>query len=113
MKYLILLISLLSTLSHANPGAWTPNYQKISEIFIEGSETEGRALIVLEGGVPSSHIPPECNNKYNTVFLNNNKGRSIYSMTLAAYMSGKAIKVALTCTSTSPLRPLITNIRLK
>lgn len=113
MKFIVLLLTAFPVLLHANPGSWTPVYQNISEIFIEGSESEGSALIVLEGGVPSSHIPSDCNSKYNTVFLSNDKGRSIYSMALAAYMSGKTIKVALACTSSRPSRPLITNIRLK
>lgn len=88
-----------------------PEGKKISEIFIEGPDT-GKALIVIEGGVPSAYIPPECNSgsdaSYNTVYLNTEKGRSIYSLALAAYMGGKPVKLALSCTAN---RPLITHIR--
>jgi hypothetical protein len=109
LKFIILLISLVPMLSFGSPGSWTPSSQKILEIIVEGAETDGRALVVIEGGVPSSHIPSACNSPYNTIVLNSDKGRAMYSMALAAYMSGKTVKLALACTGN---RPLITHIRI-
>lgn len=95
--------------SYSAPGGWAPTYQNISEIIIEGNELDGKAFIVIEGGVPSDYIPPECNSPYNTVNLTSEKGRGILSLALAAYMGGKPVRVALSCAGS---RPLVTNIRM-
>lgn len=95
---------------HANPGSWMPTAKSISSIIIEGND-DGKALILIEEGVPSEYIPSECRNGgnsiYNTIPLNTDKGRGMYSLALAAYASGKKIKLALSCAGN---RPLITHI---
>lgn len=95
----------------ANPGSWMPTAKKISEIIVEGGDG-GQAAIVIEGGVPATHLPEECrdggNGTYNTIYLNTDKGKSIYSLALAAYLAGKPVKLALACTGS---RPLITHVR--
>ena len=97
----------------ANPGAWIPHFKSISSIFIEGDDN-GRALIQLEGGIPPEYIPEGCrdgaDSTYNTVFLNTEKGKAIYSMALSAYLAGKSVKIAVSCTGS---RPLITHIWLR
>ncbi|USD95801.1 hypothetical protein CTT30_06765 [Vibrio coralliilyticus] len=115
MKVLPLILFVLvftSVSTSANPGSWMPTAKKISSIIVEGDEN-GRALIIIEGGVPSEFIPSECrtgsDSTYNTVFLNTHKGRGIYSMALTAYSAGKPVKLALSCTGS---RPLITHIWL-
>ena len=97
--------------ANSSPGAWMPEAKQIIEIIVEGND-DGRALIVIDGNVPSGYVPPECNTggnrAYNTVHLNTDKGKAIYSLALSAYMGGKPIKLAVTCTGT---RPLITHIK--
>lgn len=89
---------------------WMPTAKTIKEIIIEGSETSGTALIVIEGGVPADNIPSECNSAYNTVDLTTEKGRAILSIALAARISDKPVRLALTtCKGT---RPLISHIML-
>ena len=112
LKVLFMSLAFISVSVSANPGHWMPTAKKVSSIVVEGDEN-GRALILIEGGVPSEYIPQECrsgaNGTYNTVFLNTHKGRGIYSMALTAYTSGKPVKLALSCTGN---RPLITHIWL-
>jgi hypothetical protein len=86
-----------------------PTKQKIAEIIVGGNESDGKALIIIEGSVPPDFIPSECNSPYNTVNLTSEKGRAILSIALAAYMSGKPVALALSCIGA---RPLITNIRM-
>lgn len=111
---LVFVFLTLSLSAFGNPGSWTPSYQKISGIMVEGPEENGRAIILIEGGVPNNYVPDGCNDgtmgTYNTVYLNTEKGRAIYSMALAAYLSEKSVKLALDCAGA---RPLITHIRLK
>jgi hypothetical protein len=115
MKNLSILIAFITTILsfplHANPGAWMPEAKKIAEIVVEGGDS-GVALILIEGGVPLAYIPPECSSgssgNYNTIYLNTDKGRSMYSLALAAYMGGKSVRLSLSCTDA---RPLITRIR--
>lgn len=99
-----------TTISYAAPGSWMPTGKNISGIIVEGDDN-GRALVLIEGGVPSSHIPSSCNqggnSVYNTIPLNTEKGKGMYSMALAAFASGKKVKLALTCSGN---RPLITHI---
>ena len=89
---------------------WTPTYQKISGIIIEGAEDSGTALIIIDGGVPAANIPNNCNSIYNTVSLKTEKGRGVLSVALSAKMADKPVRLALgACSGT---RPLITHIWL-
>ncbi len=108
-KYLFLSIICLPMYCFSNPGSWTPSYQKIANILVEGGNTGSSALIVIEGGVPSTHIPSACNSGYNTADLTTEHGRSIYTLALAAYMSGKPVKMALACAGS---RPFITHLKI-
>ena len=101
-------VSLVAQVSAA-PGGWTPTPQKISGIVIEGSETNGTALILIDGGVPADYIPSECNSPYNTADLTTEKGRGILSVALSARLADKPVKLALTCRGS---RPFITHIML-
>ncbi len=94
---------------YANPGSWTPEYQNISNIIVEGGNTGSSALIIMESGVPSAYIPDACNSPYNKADLTTEHGRSVYTAALAAYMSGKPVKLALACSGT---RPFITHIKI-
>ena len=100
----------LTAFVHANPGSWMPTEKSISSIIVEGDDN-GRAIVLIEGGVPSDYIPSECrsgsNGTYNTIPLHTDKGRGMYSLALAAHASGKKVKLALSCTGN---RPLITHI---
>ena len=95
----------MTKFSCANPGSWIPASQKISTIIIEN----GKALIVLEGGIPSTYIPPECNSPYNQADLSTEHGKGIYSMALAAQLAGKKVSMALSCSGS---RPFITHFKL-
>lgn len=114
--WLILGVSLMALntpgLLMANPGSWTPVPKKISGIIVEGNDS-GSALILIEGGVPPAYIPTACrsggDSTYNTIPLNTDKGRGMYSLALAAYFSQKPVMLALTCTGT---RPLITHLQV-
>jgi hypothetical protein len=102
-----LLLSLTcSGASLASPGSWTPTGQLISGIIVEGND-DGNALVLIDGGVPASHIPSSCVSPYNTIPLNTDKGRAMYSLALAAQLAGKKVKLALACSGS---RPLITHI---
>ncbi len=90
----------------AVPGDWMPEARKIAQLIVEGNDM-GSALIVIEGGVHQDFIPPACNSQYNTVYLNTDKGKAIYSTALSAYLAGKPVKLALSCTGG---RPLVTHI---
>jgi hypothetical protein len=96
----------------ANPGTWTPVPKKISGIIVEGTDS-GNALVLIEGGVPPEYIPSECrsggNAAYNTIPLNTDKGRGMYSLALAAYFAQKPILLAVQCAGT---RPLITHMQV-
>lgn len=111
-KYLIgVFLSCSALMANASPGAWMPEAKNIVEIIVEGGD-DGKALIVIDGNVPSDYVPSECNTggnrAYNTVHLDTDKGKGMYALALAAYMSGKPIKLAVTCSGT---RPLITHVR--
>jgi hypothetical protein len=108
----ILLIASLASTSLANPGSWMPEPQLITSIIVEGDDN-GSALIILDGGVPIEYIPVDCRSEgeryYNTLFLNTDKGLGIYALALAAFTSGKKIKLALSCSGS---RPLITHMQV-
>ena len=116
MKHLSCLLAALITIAfslsaYSNPGTWMPEPKKISQIIVEDGGADGSALIIIDGGVPPAYIPAGCgsggNSVYNTVYLNTDKGKSMYALALAAYMGGKPVKLALSCTGA---RPLITHI---
>ena len=110
LKGLLVLGCALPVVVHTSPGAWMPTAKNISSIIVEGDDN-GRALVLIAGGVPSEYIPAACrsgsNGTYNTIPLNTDKGKGMYSMALAAHASGKKVKLALGCTGN---RPLITHI---
>ena len=114
MTYVKLLLTItlifFTTFVSANAGGWMPLSKKIQSIVVEGDDN-GQALILIEGGVPSEYIPSACrngtNSTYNTVFLNTDKGRGVYSMALTALSTGRKVKLALSCIGN---RPLITHI---
>jgi hypothetical protein len=101
-----LVFTVCSGFAFSSPGSWTPTGQLISGIIVEGNQ-DGSALVLIDGGVPTSHIPTSCVSPYNTIPLNTDKGRAMYSLSLAAQMSGKKVKLVLTCSGS---RPLITHI---
>jgi hypothetical protein len=105
----LVLIALLSFQALSNGGSWMPTAKKISGIVVEGGETNGTALIIIDGGVPDDFIPSECKSPYNTIDLTTEKGRGILSVALSARMSDKPVKLALTCKGN---RPFITHIWL-
>jgi len=84
----------------ADPGTWMPQKKHISEIIIEGST----ALILIAGGVPSTHIPSECNSPYNTILLDTEHGKGVLSVALAARVANMPVRLALsqTCHGTRP-----------
>lgn len=89
--------------AHANPGSWIPEKRKILEVIVEGGEG-GEAIIYFEGGLPAAYIPSSCSaSPNNTVYLNNDRGRSIYSLVLAAYLAGKPVTIALSCNGSIPV----------
>jgi len=104
-----LCVFMWSMSGYASPGSWTPAYQKISNVIVEGGNTGSSALIIIEGGVPSAFIPGACDSPYNKADLTTEHGRSVYTAALAAYMSGKPVKLALACSGT---RPFITHIKI-
>jgi len=108
----LLLIASLASTSLANPGSWMPEPQLITSIIVEGDDN-GRALIMLDGGAPIEYIPISCRSAgeryYNTLFLNTDKGRGMYALALAAFSSGRKIKLALSCSGS---RPLITHMQV-
>ena len=79
IKITLTLLLLIPLISVANPGAWMPEAKNIDSIIIEGDDN-GRALLVIEGGVPSSYIPEACrvgaNSRFNTIF-NTPKGKAL------------------------------------
>ncbi len=93
----------------ANPGSWMPEYQKISNIIVEGGNSGSSALIIVEGGVPSAFIPDACDSPYNKADLTTEHGRSVYTAALSAHVSGKPVKMALACSGS---RPFITHIKI-
>jgi hypothetical protein len=105
-SFFVLVIAVVAVPVMAVPGDWMPEAKKIAQIVVEGADTGG-ALIVIEGGVQPESIPPACNSQYNTIYLNTDKGKAVYSMALSAYLAGKPVKLALSCTGG---RPLITHI---
>ncbi len=105
-NFIFCLIAVVSVPVMAAPGDWMPDARKIAQVVVEGPDTGG-ALIIIEGGVQQDFIPPACNSPYNTIYLNNDKGRAVYSMALSAYLAGKPVKLALSCTGG---RPLVTHI---
>ncbi|MDX1303038.1 hypothetical protein [Photobacterium sp.] len=108
-KYYFILFAFCSFHVTAQPGHWMPTAKKISGIVVEGIETSGKALIIIDEGVPDRFIPAECKSPYNTVDLTTEKGRGILSVALSARMADKPVKLALSCIGA---RPLITHIWL-
>lgn len=101
-----LLIALIFPgLAFSSSGAWTPA-SKVKEIIIEGDDS-GRALIILVNPVPKEYIPSECSASgrasYNTIPLNTDKGKAMYSAAMAAQMAGKSLRFSLSCAGISPL----------
>jgi hypothetical protein len=92
-------------------GGWTgADGQKISSIIIEGSDTAGTALILMEGGVDAGNIPSGCNSVYNVISLSEDRGRAMLAMALAAKLSDKPVRLALGACYGA--RPLVTNLWL-
>lgn len=109
--FLGLVIGLFMSVSAAAaPGGWTPVAKPISDIIIDSSDS-GRVLVMISGGVPKDYLPSACsegvNSQYNTINLETEKGKAMYAMALAAYVSAKPIKLALSCIGP---RPLITHL---
>ena len=90
----------------AAPGSWSPQFKEIRTIIIE----EGTALILIEGGVHPDYIPEACNSPYNKADLSTEHSKALYSMALAAKLSGIKVKVALHCAGS---RPRITHMQLQ
>ncbi|TQV69647.1 hypothetical protein FKG94_22910 [Exilibacterium tricleocarpae] len=113
LKSPLLIVSLLffSGYISAAPGELMPVAKKIDSIMIQAGAVNPEALIVIEGGVPVTHIPSECNAPHNTVDLTTEHGKSVFSMALAARLAEKPVRLALSCTSNGD-RPLIKNILL-
>lgn len=105
-------VLILPAASLANPGAWMPAAKKISGIIVEGADN-GVALVLIEGGVPPEYIPSECrsggNASYNTIPLNTDKGKGMYSLALGAYFAQKPVLLAVQCAGA---RPLITHLQV-
>lgn len=95
----------------ATPGDWMPEAKIIESIIVHPGPVNAEALIVIEGGVPASHIPSECNAPHNTVDLTTEHGKSVFSIALAARLAEKPVRLALSCTDNGN-RPLITSILL-
>ncbi|AZN35140.1 hypothetical protein [Iodobacter ciconiae] len=92
----------------AAPGQWMPEARLIENIIVEG-DVGGKALIVIQGGVPADYIPAGCNSPYNTLDLSISKGRAQLAIALTAYSTARPVKLALQCIGE---RPLITHIML-
>ena len=103
-KIITTLSTILSFSVLANPGSWTPS-NEINQIIIEN----GIALIMMDGGVPSSYIPPSCNQPYNQADLSTEHGKAVYSLALSAKMANKKVSLVLNCKGS---RPNINLIRL-
>lgn len=105
-------VLILPAASLANPGAWMLAAKKISGIIVEGTDN-GVALVLIEGGVPPEYIPSECrsggNASYNTIPLNTDKGKGMYSLALGAYFAQKPVLLAVQCAG---VRPLITHLQV-
>ncbi len=115
-KIILLVILLPFTLQSFAGGGWTTD-KHISGILIEGTKTNGVALITLEGGVPADKLPDSsCTSPYNMVSLQSEMGRGILSVALAADMAGRKVRIALGYDEDSGLcpstRPVIKHIWL-
>jgi len=111
MKKILLLFVVMTLSGSLFAAGWTPAPgQKISGIIVEGSDTSGTALIIIDGGVPAANLPSECSSIYNKVSLETERGRGMLAVALAAKLADKPVRLALgACDGT---RPLITNIWL-
>lgn len=115
-KFFVFVASVLAlaapSVLFASPGTWTPVPKKISGIIVEGTDN-GVALVLIEGGVPPEYIPSECrsggNASYNTIPLNTDKGKGMYSLALGAYFAQKPVLLAVQCAGA---RPLITHLQV-
>ena len=90
-------------------GDWTPK-SKISNIDIEGNDIEHVATITFENAVPESYMNDACRSNYITVNLASEKGKSMYSLILAARLADKEVKVTLA--NCQGPRPLVGQINL-
>ncbi|WP_196158985.1 hypothetical protein [Reinekea sp. G2M2-21] len=90
------------------PGSWMPTAKPISDIIID-FDNSGKVLVLISGGVPGDYLPSGCQNKYNTLLLDSEKGQAMYAMALSAYMAGKPVKLVLSPNCDGG-RPLITHM---
>jgi len=99
----ITILFLVSSYTYSAAGSWSP-YSKISNIFIEGSDTVAVATLTFETNIPDSYKNPSCLSNYITIDLSNDKGRAMYSLVLAARLADKEIRVTLPfCSGPRPL----------
>ena len=102
-KVLILGLCLVSSYSYSAAGQWSP-YAKVSNIFIEGNDTAHVATLTFEPNIPDSYKNSSCLSNYITIDLSTEKGKSMYSLILAARMSDKKVRVSLpSCRGSRPL----------
>ena len=109
-----ILISLIfsgNVFSEPAAGSWTVP-STIEYIFIEGSDSVPRATLVIDGGVDTGYQPTGCPSNYITIEIDNEKGKAIYAMVLAAKMAGKSIKVSLPTCDAIGTRPKVNSIGL-
>ena len=93
-----------------SPGTWAPS-KTIGQLFIEGDDTNPRLTILTSSNIDPSYMPSDCQSTYLNVNLNTEKGKSLYSMLLAAKMANKM--VAFVFTSCTGSRPNIHMMRLE
>jgi hypothetical protein len=104
----LLALMTMPLMTAAAPGEWMPEARAIENIIVEG-DSGGKAVIIIQGGVPPAYIPSACNSPYNTLDLSTTKGRGQLAVALSAYASGRPVKLALQCIGD---RPLIGHIML-
>jgi len=106
--YSLLLIS-TNCFAGANTGQFSA-YTKIKNLFIEGSDISPVATLKFETNIPDAYKNDNCLSQYITIDLSTEKGKSMYSLALAAKMADKKIRVTLPfCSGT---RPLVHSINL-
>lgn len=94
---------LISNAAYSAAGDWSP-YSKISNIFIEGNDTVAIATITFATNIPDSYKNNDCLSNYITIDLSNEKGKSMYSLILAARLADKEVRVTLPfCSGPRPL----------
>ena len=99
----------ISSYSYSAAGSWSP-YSKISNIFIEGSDTVAVATITFATNIPDSYKNPSCLSNYITVDLSNEKGKAMYSHILAEELVDKEVRVTFPFCSAP--RPLVHQLNL-